>query len=258
MRELFEDIPGHSPLDPQESARQSTRVPHRKRFYQNATFTETPGGFAVMLDDKQVRTPSRQPLVVPIREIAQVIVDEWNAQVDVIDPMTMPLTRLANSVLAGCVHRAREVADDVAKYLQSDLLFYRAAHPEALVAREAEHWDPVLAWARDTLGAHFILAEGVMHVRQPDQAVAAARAALPSDPWAIAALHVVTTVTGSALLALALMHGARDIDQVWGAANVDEDWNAAQWGADDEAMARRVSRLQDLRAAALVLAAKRS
>jgi len=136
-------------------------------------------------------------------------------------------------------------------------LFYRAAHPEALIAREAEHWDPVLAWARETLGAHFILAEGVMHVRQPDQAVAAARAALPSDPWAIAALHVVTTVTGSALLALALMHGARDIDQVWAAANVDEDWNAAQWGADDEAMARRVSRLQDLRAAALVLAAKR-
>jgi chaperone required for assembly of F1-ATPase len=96
-----------------------------------------------------------------------------------------------------------------------------------------------------------------MHVRQPDQAVAAARAALPSEPWALAALHVVTTVTGSALLALALRHGARDIDQVWGAANVDEDWNAAQWGADDEAMARRVSRLQDLRAAALVLAAKR-
>lgn len=258
MRELFEDIPGHSPLDPQESVRQSTRVPHRKRFYQNATFAETPGGFAVMLDDKQVRTPSRQPLVVPVREIAQVIVDEWNAQVDVIDPMTMPLTRLANSVVAAVVDRAGEVADDVAKYLQSDLLFYRAAHPEALIAREAEHWDPVLAWARDTLGAHFILAEGVMHVRQPDQAVAAARAALPSDPWAIAALHVVTTVTGSALLALALMHGARDIDQVWGAANVDEDWNAAQWGADDEAMARRVSRLQDLRAAALVLAAKRS
>ena len=257
MRELFDEVAGQSPLDPQESARQSTRVPHRKRFYQNATFAETPGGFAVMLDDKQVRTPSRQPLVVPVREIAQVIVDEWNAQVDVIDPMTMPLTRLANSVVAAVVDRAGEVADDVAKYLQSDLLFYRAAHPEALIAREAEHWDPVLAWARETLGAHFILAEGVMHVRQPDQAVAAARAALPSDPWAIAALHVVTTVTGSALLALALMHGARDIDQVWAAANVDEDWNAAQWGADDEAMARRVSRLQDLRAAALVLAAKR-
>ena len=63
----------------------------------------------------------------------------------------------------------------------------------------------VLFWAADTLGAHFILAEGIVHVRQPDTAVAAARAALPGDPWSIAALHVVTTLTGSALLALALL-----------------------------------------------------
>ncbi|HEY4204177.1 MAG TPA: ATP12 family protein [Xanthobacteraceae bacterium] len=256
MRELFEDISGHSPLDPQESARQSARVPLRKRFYQNATFTETPDGFAVMLDDKQVRTPSREPLVVPTRDIAQAIVDEWNAQVDVIDPTTMPVTRLANSVIAGVVDRVDDVAEDAAKYLHSDLLFYRASHPDALIAREAEHWDPVLDWARDDLGAHFIMAEGIMHVRQPDQAIAAVRAAFPSNPWAVGALHVATTVTGSALLALALMHGTRDVDQVWAAANVGEDWNAAQWGADEEAMARRASRLRDLRAAALVLGAK--
>ena len=253
MRELFEDISGHSPLDPQESARQSARVPLRKRFYQNAAFTETPDGFAVMLDDKQVRTPSREPLVVPTRDIAQAIVDEWNAQVDVIDPTTMPVTRLANSVIAGVVDRVDDVAEDAAKYLQSDLLFYRASHPEGLIAREAEHWDPVLDWARDDLGAHFIMAEGIMHVRQPDQAIAAARKAFPTDPWAVGALHVATTVTGSALLALALMHGVRDIDQVWAAANVDEDWNVAQWGADEEAMARRAGRLRDLRAAALML-----
>jgi chaperone required for assembly of F1-ATPase len=255
MRELFEEIAANAPLDPQEAVRQSTRGPQRKRFYETASITESAVGFAIVLDGKSVRTPSRQPLVAFKREIAQAIADEWNAQVDIIDPTTMPLTRLANSVIAAVVDQVDAVAEDIAKYFQSDLLFYRAAHPEALVAREAEHWDPVLFWARDTLGAHFILAEGVMHVRQPDQAVAAAKAALPADPWAVAALHVVTTVTGSALLALALMHGVRNVDQVWAAAHVDEDWNIEQWGADAEVMARRTARLQDLRAAARVLEA---
>ncbi len=258
MRELFDDIPGPSPSDPDQSARQPTRAPRRKRLYQKASFAPAAEGFALMLDDKPIHTPSGRLLVVPARDIAQVIADEWNAQLDVIDPMTMPLTRLANSVIAAVVNHVEAVAEDVAKYLQSDLLFYRASQPQALVDREAGHWDPVLFWAKDVLGAHFILAEGIMHVRQPEQAVVAARAAMPSDPWSIAALHVATTITGSALLALALVHGACDLDQVWAAANVDEDWNAEQWGADNQAMALRAARLRDLRAAAQVLAAMRA
>jgi chaperone required for assembly of F1-ATPase len=167
----------------------------------------------------------------------------------------MPLTRLANSVIDAVANRVEAVADDIAKYFHSDMLFYRAGHPAALVALEAEHWDPVLFWAADALGAHFILAEGIVHVRQPDQAVAAARVALPDDPWSIAALHVVTTITGSALLALALLRGSFDEDQVWAAAHVDEDWNIAQWGVDEEVAARRLARLLDFRAAASVLKA---
>ena len=149
--------------------------------------------------------------------------------------------------------RVEAVADDVAKYLATDLLFYRAGHPEALVAREAEHWDPVLFWAANDFGAHFILAEGIMHVRQPDAAIAAARAALPNEAWPVAALHVITTLTGSALLALALWRGVRDSDQVWAAAHVDEDWNIEKWGIDEEVAARRAARLVDFKAAASIL-----
>ncbi len=255
MRELFDEAAGRSPLDPQEAVRRTTRRPQRKRFYGSAGVTEIPGGFAIVLDGKPVRTPSRHPLAVPAREIAEAIAAEWDAQKETIDPVTMPLTRLANSVIDAVVGRVEAVADDIAKYFQSDMLFYRAGHPEALVAREAAHWDPVLFWAADSLGAHFILAEGIVHVRQADQAVAAARAALPADPWSIAALHVVTTLTGSALLALALMRGVLDQDQVWSAAHVDEDWNIEQWGVDEEVAARRMARFMDFRAAASVLAA---
>src|SRR5580700_7484038 len=255
MRELFDEVTGQSPLDPQEAVRRAMRTPQRKRFYASAGVAEADGGFAIALDGKPIRTPSGRIVTVPVRKIADQMAAEWQAQREIIDPLTMPLTRFANSVVEAVVDRAELVRDDVAKYLQSDLLFYRAGHPEALVAREAAHWDPVLFWAADALGAHFILAEGVVHVRQPDSAIAAARAALPSDPWSVAALHVITTTTGSALLALALLRGVLDSGQVWTAAHVDEDWNIEKWGVDEEVAARRAARLVDFKAAAGILKA---
>src|SRR5437764_7988844 len=205
MRELFEEGAGPSPLDPEEAVRRATRTPRRKRFYASADVLEIDGAFAVTLDGKPIRTPSGRQVAMPVKEIAEAIAAEWEAQRDTIDPLTMPMTRFANSVVQSVVDRAELVADDVAKYLQSDLLFYRAGHPEALVAREAAHWDPLLFWAADTLGAHFILAEGIVHVRPPDSAIAAARAALTGSRWPIAALQVINTMHGSALLALALL-----------------------------------------------------
>jgi chaperone required for assembly of F1-ATPase len=255
MRELFDDAAGKSPLDPEEAVRRTMRTPRRKRFYAGADVAEEAGAFAIMLDGKPIRTPSGRQLVAPTGEIADAIAVEWNAQGEFIDPLTMPLTRLANSVVDAVVDRVDAVRDDIVKYLGSDLLFYRAGHPEALVAREAALWDPLLFWAAEEFGSHFILAEGIVHVRQPDSAVAAARAALPDDPWSVAALHVITTLTGSALLALALLRGVVDQDQAWAAAHVDEDWNSEKWGADEEVAARRAARLVDFKAAARVLGA---
>jgi chaperone required for assembly of F1-ATPase len=253
MRELFDEASGKSPLDPEEAVRRTTRTVRRKRFYAKAGVVDAPDGFAVTLDDKPIRTPSGRTVVAPIRAIAEAVAAEWDAQQELIEPLTMPMTRFANSVVDAVVDRVDAVKEDIAKYFQSDLLFYRAGHPDGLVAREAAVWDPPLFWAAEALGAHFILAEGIVHVRQPETAVAAARAALPDDPWRVAALHVITTLTGSALLALALSRGVLDSDQVWAAAHVDEDWNMEKWGVDEEVAARRAARLIDFRAAASIL-----
>ena len=255
MRELFDEVAGQSAVDPMESARRSSRAVQRRRFYADAGVGEAEGGFTVTLDGKPIKTPSGLTVIVPARSLAETIAAEWNAQGENIEPLTMPVTRFANSVVQGVVENVAAVSDDVAKYFGSDLLFYRAGHPEGLVAREAAHWDPILFWAAKTLGAHFMLAEGVMHVRQPPSAIAAARGALPADPWAIAALHVITALTGSALLALALFHGVIDPDQAWAAAHVDEDWNAEKWGVDEEMAARRAAKLVDFNAVAAVLKA---
>jgi chaperone required for assembly of F1-ATPase len=251
MRDVFEEIFANQPLDPTESARRSLRPQLRRRFYQRATVAD---GGAVVLDARPVRTPARGVLAAPSRPLAEAIAAEWEAQREVIDPARMPLTRLANAIVDGVSVSQGAVAEEVAAYLGSDLLFYRAEGPPGLVQHQARLWDPILAWARDALGARFVLAEGVMYVAQPDHALAAARAAIPQDPWRLGAVHSITTLTGSALLALAVAHGRLSAEQAWDAAHADEDWNMEQWGRDDLALERRAFRFAEMQAAATVLA----
>jgi chaperone required for assembly of F1-ATPase len=171
----------------------------------------------------------------------------------VIDPGRMPLTRLANAVIDAVADAPGPVAGEVEKYLGSDLVCYRAGTPAGLIEMQAQAWDPVLTWAHEAFGARFVQVEGVMHAAQPLEAIAAARAGIPGDPWRLGAVSSITTLTGSALLALALAHGHLDAETVWAAAHVDEDWQMAQWGRDEIALARRAHRQAELEAAAAVL-----
>jgi chaperone required for assembly of F1-ATPase len=170
----------------------------------------------------------------------------------------MPLTRLANAIIDGVAKKPGPAAAEIEKYLGSDLLFYRAEEPEGLVAHQAQHWDPVLQWARDELGARFVLAQGVTFVDQPREAVAAAAKAVPADPWRLGAVGSATALTGSALLALALAHGRLGVEDAWTAAHVDEDWNMTKWGRDEQALERRAFRFTEMSAAAQVLSALRT
>jgi chaperone required for assembly of F1-ATPase len=253
MRDIFEDIFKGNPLDPIEAARRNMRPDLRKRFYETVAVEEVDGQFRVTLDGRIVRTPARRELAAPSRALAEVIAAEWDAQKDVIDPAAMPLTRLANSIIDGVADQSAAVTADIVRYLGSDLLFYRAEGPAGLIEMQELHWDPIVAWARDALGARFILAEGVVFVRQPEEAVEAARRAIPTGIWSLGAVHAVMTLTGSPLLALALAHGHADAGQVWTAAHIDEDWNMTAWGRDTAALERREQRFREFAAAAQIL-----
>jgi chaperone required for assembly of F1-ATPase len=254
MRDIFTEIFENQPLDPMESARKGGRPTLRKRFYSQAHVGEgTRDGFPVLLDGKQVTTPARRPLAAPTRALAEAIAQEWQAQAALIDPGRMPLTRLANAVIDAVTDQAPAVADEIAQYLGSDLLCYRADAPEGLVAWQAQAWDPWLIWASEALGARFVLAQGVVHVAQPKEAVAAMRSAIPGEPWPLGAVSSITALTGSALIALALAEGALDVEAAWAAAHVDEDWQMSQWSRDELALARRDYRFAEMQAAATVL-----
>lgn len=255
MRDMLRDIFDHPRVDPMEAARRAMRPPLRKRFYRHAAAGARAGdeAFPILLDGKPVRTPARRLLAVPTQALAESVAEEWNRQEKEIDPARMPLTRLANAVIDAVVDQTGPVAAEVEKYLASDLLCYRAEMPAGLVERQSRAWDPVLAWARSELGAHFVQVQGVMFAAQPGQALAAARAAIPTEPWRLGAVSSITTLTGSALLALALNADALDVDTAWSAAHVDEDWQMEQWGRDELALARRAFRRAEMEAAATVL-----
>jgi chaperone required for assembly of F1-ATPase len=250
MRDLFETI---EPENPMAAARRGARPALRHRFYAKAATATTPDGHLVCLDDKPVHTPRGRLLAAPKLDLAQAMAAEWEAQRELIDPAKMPLTRLANAIIDGVADSLVPVAAEIEKYLASDLLFYRAPAPAELRAHQTRHWDPILAWARDALGAQFKLGEGIIHVAQPDAALKAASAAIPIDPWRLGATHAATTLTGSALIALALARGELSSDAAWQAAHVDEDWNMEQWSKDEMASQRRKFRFAEFQASAAVL-----
>lgn len=244
--------------DPARHRPPSTELPKRqplpRRFYKTAAVEARGDDYAVLLDGRRARTPGRKVLAVRDAAIAEALAAEWNAQGEHIDPQTMPLTRIVNSALDGVAGAMTEVQAEIVRYAGSDLVCYRAEGPGRLVERQGEVWDPVIRWAHEQLGARFMLAEGIIHVAQTPEALAAVRGAIAGyDPLRLAALSVATTLTGSALLALAVAHRALSAEEAWNAAQVDEDWQRSQWGDDPEALRQRAARWRDMAAAALIL-----
>jgi chaperone required for assembly of F1-ATPase len=222
-----------------------------KRFYASASVGD---GRRILLDGKPVKTPGRRDLALPTDGLAAAIADEWNAQGEKIDPRAMTLTGLANAAIDRITPDPAAFARGLAAYGESDLLHYRAEGPAPLVARQAELWDPILAWARQRYDVAFALAAGVMHVPQPAETVARLNAAVAArDPFALAGLSPLVTVSGSLLIALALAEGAIPLDTAWAAATLDEQWQAQQWGEDAEAVAALAGRRRDFEAGALFL-----
>jgi chaperone required for assembly of F1-ATPase len=226
--------------------------PLPRRFYKLVEVgpADASGGRAILLDGRTVRTPGKRELRLASRALAEAVATEWDVQRTAIDPATMPLTRLVNTAIDGVETQKADVAADIIKYAGSDLICYRADYPEGLTRRQEALWDPVLAWAAERHGASFTVASGIMPVTQPAEAgQRVANAVAPLDTLRLTALHVMTTLMGSALLALAVIDGRLTPEAAWEAAHVDEDWQIAEWGEDSEAAARRERRWHEMQAA---------
>lgn len=209
-----------------------------KRFWKEATVEEVEGGWTVRLDARPVKTPAKAPLVLPTQALAEAVADEWEAQQGEVRPDTMPFTRAANSAIDKVAPQRAEVVAIIAAYGDSDLLCYRATGPQELCDRQARAWDPLLDWAADTLGTRLAATAGVMHIAQDQAALDGLTARVAAmTPFQIAAFHDLVALSGSLVLALAVVEGRIDPQPAWELSRLDETWQIEQWGEDEEAAA---------------------
>ena len=221
----------------------------RKRFYKQAEVTGE-GPYGIALDGRALRTPGKRNLALPSLALAEAIAAEWAAQGDRIQPERMWLTKLANTAIDRVDGEEARILADIVNYAGSDLLCYRAAEPESLVIRQGEYWDPVLSQTEETLGVRFLTVQGVTHQAQPRETLDAVESYLHRfNAMELCVLHNLSTLTGSALLALSVASGWLGPERAWLIAHVDEDWQVERWGEDGEAAERKARRKQEFDAA---------
>ena len=215
-----------------------------KRFYKAVTVAPAEsGGFAVLLDGRQPRTPNGAKLVLPTGALAELIAEEWAAQGDVIAFADMPATRLAFTVIDRIGQAREAVAEEVARYAAADLVCYFAETPAPLVAEQEARWGPLLDWAKTDLGLDFTRAAGIVHTPQPDATVQAVKALAEAlDAFTLAGLAHAAGLYGSAVLALAAQRGRLSAPEAFELSRLDEAFQEARWGVDAEA-AERTARM---------------
>ena len=226
-----------------------------KRFWTDAEAVEEAGGWAILLDGRPLRTPARASLLLPSRGLADAIVEEWRQAPDDVNPRAMPLTGLANAAVDRIASDQGTFAASVAKYAEADLICYRAEGPPALVARQHELWDPLLAWARRRFDVEHRVTTALLHVPQPDETVKRLQLAVTRlDPFVLAGFSQLVTIGGSLVAGLAIVEQAFSVDQAWNAVSIDEHWQLEQWGSDAEAEAALENRKRDFFVAAQFVA----
>lgn len=253
MREFLEDAAKHTE-DGYGRAQKHARQELPKRFYKDVGVGTVGEGFAVTLDGRSPRTPGQKPVVVPSRELAAGMAEEWAAQGEFINPETMPLVRIVNAAVEAGDERAQPLRDEIVKYAGNDLLLYRADTPRELVAEQERLWDAALVTIARHFGVSFQPTIGILHQPQPPATLSRLADALAGEGMLpLTAMLTITGITGSGLLTLALRRGLMTPEEVWLAAHVDEDHNIRLWGEVAEAMERREKRRRDYDAAVRVL-----
>ncbi|MDQ7246055.1 ATP12 family chaperone protein [Dongia sedimenti] len=221
-----------------------------RRFYREAAAVQDAEGWRIALDGKVVKTPARNPLLVPTRALAEAIAGEWAAQDTKVRPDTMPLMQFASTAIDRVAPDRDRIVAETAGYAATDLVCYRAEAPAELVARQAAAWDPLIDWLRERYDVALQVATGVMAIPQSDHALAGlTRAVAAQDDHRLTALAVMTGASGSLALALAVLEDRIGPEAAADAAQLDELFQAERWGIDPEAEKRRAAQRADLVAA---------
>ena len=225
-----------------------------RRFWKAVALEPEADAWTVRLDDRPLRTPARAALLLPTRALGEAVAEEWRSAGATVDPRSMPMTGLANSAIDRIAPDKSAFASGLARYADADLACYRSEWPPELVERQADVWDPLLAWARRRFDVDFVTTSGLLHVPQPTATVdRLAHEVTVVDAFRLAGLSPLVTIGGSLIAALAVLQKSMTPEEAWQAVSIDERWQLDRWGSDAEALTALENRRADFMAAASFL-----
>jgi chaperone required for assembly of F1-ATPase len=226
-----------------------------RRFYQQVAVATAPRGWQITLDGKVLRSPARADFILPNAVLAGVIRDEWDAQREQIRPSTMPMMQLASTAVDRVGPNRAQIVADSAGYAASDLICYRSETPAQLVERQTEIWQPLLDWANHRFDTALQATTGIVAIAQPETSLARYRQVVEAfDSWRLTAIANLTGLTGSLVIALALIEQRLTPAEAIAAAQLDEIFQAERWGEDAEAAERRQGLAKEIHETAAYLA----
>lgn len=208
-----------------------------KRFYKAASVAPQEAGFAVLLDDRVLKTPGKLPLIMPREDMAQRVAAEWVAQEEFILPQTMPCTRLMNVAVERTPVSREDVIKTIVSFAETDQLCYRENELMTLARLQAESWDPILEWAAKQ-GVSLSPTDSLQVKPQNPESLEALKAyAAGIDDVVLTLMAHFTSVYSSAILSLAVIEKHISASEGFILSRVSEDWQIVQWGEDEEAAA---------------------
>ena len=203
--------------------------------------------FALHRNGRYLMTPKGNAFRMPNKALTDALADEWRGQGEKINVAQMPMTQLAATALDIISKEREKIVRGLLAYIASELLCHRVDDPPTLVAKQQEHWQPLLDWCRDRYDVSFCTGSGVMPIAQkPDVTQRISTVISSFDDFRLAGLSSATDSAGSLVLGLALAEKVRTADEIFTAAELDIDHQAGTWGDDPVTLARQAMVKADL------------
>ena len=225
-----------------------------KRFYTMASTTKTEEGYAIQLDGKTVQTSLKQDLIAPTKSLADAIVLEWADQGENIVPDTMPLTQILTTAIDKIRDR-KAITDSAMRYLDTDLVCYWAKEPEELHRRQKEIWGRWVKWFDEQFEVPLYTTQKIDALKQEAEAHKRAWNYIEAlDDYYFTILHIMTSQSGSLVLALAFVEGEASSEEVFNASYLEdlykaEIYNEDKYGAAPDEESEREAFKRDTQAA---------
>ena len=204
-------------------------------------------GFSVCRNDRTLESPLHFPFIVPTRDLAEAIVQEFAAQGEKTDLRKMPLTQMALTAIDITIPNRADIIGGLMRYGETELLCQRATDPADLVAEQNKVWQPHLNWCQKKLGAELKISQGIAPIEQNKSALAVLRQRIDAqNAFLLTGLSEACKTLGSLVLGFALMEGQAGVAEAFEASELDSLWQSRKWGEDPVSQSRYAEIKHDL------------